>query len=227
MGLSKQPPPGPIVSFQAARNQRTWTAIFLVGIVGLVSLWVDLEISNFATSIKIPGDLRKAIHLSEAFAHFSGVVVILGALLLIDLNHRALLWRVCQFVTLSGVLANAAKYIIPRFRPHSLESAPFPIETSWDTWGVPWSESWFDGSLRSFPSGHSATAVALAIGLSYVYPRGSWVFILLATMACLQRLVSGAHFLSDIAAGVCIAFLTWLVYQPFVSCKASSVKTIE
>ncbi|MFY7878325.1 MAG: hypothetical protein ACOVQM_22900 [Pirellula sp.] len=96
-------------------------------VLGVISSFWDLEISRLATSIKIPGDIRKAIHLSEAFAHFSGVVAILGTLLLVDTKNRAQLIQACLLVTISGVVSNAAKYIIPRIRPHSLEEACMQI----------------------------------------------------------------------------------------------------
>ncbi|MBM3968035.1 MAG: phosphatase PAP2 family protein, partial [Planctomycetes bacterium] len=71
-------------------------------------------------------------------------------------------------------------------------------------------------TLRSFPSGHTATAVAMAIGLSYVYPRGRVVFFFMALLASFQRLMSGAHYLSDILASVAMSVLlgsTWLVLR--------------
>jgi membrane-associated phospholipid phosphatase len=204
-----------------------WMLAIAFAVLGVISSFWDLEISRLATSIKIPGDLRKGIHLSEAFAHFSGVVAILGTLLLVDLKNRSRLIQACLLVTTSGIVSNAAKYIIPRYRPHSLEEASIPIQSSLDTWGVPWSGSWFEEAVRSFPSGHSATAVALAIALSVIYPRGRWVFVIVAFMACLQRLVSGAHFLSDIMAGSGIAVLVSLGFYRFAFRDTHAVKTVE
>jgi membrane-associated phospholipid phosphatase len=115
------------------------------------------------------------------------------------------------FVILSAVVANAAKYIIPRHRPHTLDDL-WPSST-WETFGSPFTKSWFDESVRSFPSGHTATAVAMAIGLSYVYPRGRAVFFFMAILASLQRLFSGAHFASDILTGLTITLalgIAWL-----------------
>lgn len=184
-----------------------WLPLFFLATVGIFSLFFDLEISNFARHLSIPGDVRKTIHLGETFGHFSGVSAVLITLLVIDLSKRAKLIHAAALTLLSGIVSNAAKYTIPRLRPHSLDNASFHVESIWDTWGTPLSGSWFDEATRSFPSGHSATAVAFAIGLSHVYPRGKWIFAFFAGMACLQRLVSGAHFLSDIMAGSCIALI--------------------
>jgi membrane-associated phospholipid phosphatase len=47
----------------------------------------------------------------------------------------------------------------------------------------------------------------MAIGLTYVYPKGKPLFLLMATLAALQRLVVGAHYLSDIFVSVALALL--------------------
>jgi membrane-associated phospholipid phosphatase len=179
----------------------------VAGIVGIAALSWDLEISELSQSIRIPGDVRKAVQLSETFGHTIGVVAILGSLLWIDVRNRPKLVHAAWFTALGGCVANAAKYIIPRSRPHSLDRSPETVVSGWDTWGVPWTGSWFEEQLRSFPSGHSATAVALAIGLSHVYPRGRWCFAAMAAAACFQRLYSNAHFLSDIMGGIIISLL--------------------
>jgi membrane-associated phospholipid phosphatase len=185
------------------------TALLILG--GLLILTIgtmpwDLRVSFNALKIRIPGDLRRLVQFGEVFAHSAGCVVILGSLLWIDVKNRPKLWKAVAFVALCATIANAAKYFIPRSRPNSYKEFVdhlFP-KTSWETFGSPLTESWFDEALRSFPSGHSATALAMAIGLTYVYPRGRWVFLTLAVLAMLQRLFSGAHYASDILAGVTI-----------------------
>lgn len=180
--------------------------------IGVVCQTWDLEISRFVQKIKIPGDFRKAISLSECFAHTSGGIVIFATLLWIDFKNRKKLWRAAIFTLVCGLASNAAKLMVPRYRPHSLDMSEIEIASSWQTWGVPWTGSWFEEQLRSFPSGHSATAVAFAIGLTQVYPRGKWIFASLAVLACFQRLESSAHFLSDIMGGIVISLVLSLWY---------------
>ena len=187
--------------------------------VGLACQGWDLEISQFVQKVKLPGDLRKAIGLSESFAHSSGGIVIFATLLWIDIKNRPKLWWAAFFTLICGVASNVAKIMIPRYRPHSLDKSEIEIVASWQTWGVPWTGSWSEEQFRSFPSGHSATAVALAIGLSQVYPRGKWIFASLAAAACFQRLESSAHFLSDIMAGIVISLVISLLYWRESSCS--------
>jgi membrane-associated phospholipid phosphatase len=178
-----------------------------------------------ASRLKIPGDLRRMMQFGEVFAHTLGCFIILGSLLWIDVRNRGKLWLASAFVMICGTMANAAKYLIPRHRPYTYTDI-FP-ETSWETFGSPLTKSWLDESIRSFPSGHSATAAAMAIGLSYVYPRGRWLFLSLAILAAAQRLFSGAHYASDILAGVSITFLIavawiWLASRQHVAARRRS-----
>lgn len=205
----------PTHQMQPAKTFLRWEfALAAVAIaVGGASLHWDLEISQRMQELHLPGDINKAIQLSEAFGHSIGPIAIFATLLWIDVANRDKLRSACIFTAICAVLANAFKYMIPRTRPHSVDSSPIEILTSWDTWGIPWTGSWFEEEIRSFPSGHSATAVAFAIGLSHVYPRGKWIFGGVAATACLQRMVSSAHFLSDIMGGVtvalCVSVLFW------------------
>jgi membrane-associated phospholipid phosphatase len=186
----------------------------LVFVVGFSVLPWDLEVSQFAQSFRLPGDLRKAIHLSETFGHSLGAIAILGTLLCVDRSRWQGLLRVAIFTAICGTAANAAKFIIPRYRPHALEDLPNEIVSAWETWGTPFTGSWFEEGMRSFPSGHSATAVAMGIGLTQLYPRGRWCFTALAALACLQRLIASAHFVSDIMGGILISLLISVWFWP-------------
>jgi membrane-associated phospholipid phosphatase len=56
-------------------------------------------------------------------------------------------------------------------------------------------------AYASFPSGHATTAFATALLLACWYPRQSGLFIGLAVLVGLSRVVLGAHFPSDVLAG--------------------------
>ena len=62
----------------------------------------------------------------------------------------------------------------------------------------------WDHPLQSFPSGHTATAVGLTVGLIRLYPHGRHLFVALAVLAASQRMAASAHYLSDTVAGAAI-----------------------
>jgi membrane-associated phospholipid phosphatase len=60
---------------------------------------------------------------------------------------------------------------------------------------------------QSFPSSHTTGAFALSLGLAWFYPRGRGLFLGLALITAAQRVLHGAHFVSDTLAGMGIALL--------------------
>ena len=59
---------------------------------------------------------------------------------------------------------------------------------------------------ESFPSSHSACAVALTVALAYLYPQGVITFWALALICAGLRYVLDAHWPSDVLAGVAVGY---------------------
>jgi len=66
----------------------------------------------------------------------------------------------------------------------------------------------------SFPSGHAAQSLALALPIVLIVPGGSvavgfvkLVLLLVASLVCHSRIVKGAHYLSDVLAGAALALV--------------------
>jgi undecaprenyl-diphosphatase len=64
---------------------------------------------------------------------------------------------------------------------------------------------------HSFPSGHTATAVAGAMMLSYLVPRAAPAFFTLAAAIAYSRLYVGVHFPLDVVGGAVIGVATALL----------------
>jgi membrane-associated phospholipid phosphatase len=99
------------------------------------------------------------------------------------------------------------KLFIVRYRPAHF--FPEYAQSLSETWiGVtPGGALNFEYVTQSFPSAHAATAVGLATGLIWMLPKCRNLFVGLALVASLQRIVAGAHWLSDVFAGAAVAVM--------------------
>lgn len=186
-------------------------------IAGAAALAIDLPVAagqltdpiGTASSFRLPGDLRKAIHLCEVFGHGIGVGFILLAVFVLDRAGRSRLVRMLACVLGAGLAADAVKMLVTRTRPHALldMGVDFSQTTVFDTFG-PLLPLWTTGHAgQSFPSAHAATAAGLAVALSWRYPHGRWLFAAFAFLAGCQRVVAGAHFVSDVCWGLAIGVM--------------------
>jgi lipid A 4'-phosphatase len=101
-------------------------------------------------------------------------------------------------IAVSGLAADILKIGFGRARPKLLFHS--------DLYGFTWL------SLRpdhwSFPSGHTATIVALMSALWCLWPRHLLFYILVAAIVAGSRVVGGAHYPSDVIAGALVAVLS-------------------
>ncbi len=94
----------------------------------------------------------------------------------------------------SGVLVNLLKQIVGRGRPVVFaEFGPFSFHAFS-----------FNYANESFPSGHATTLGALAAALVLIVPRRWIVIVLFALVAAATRVVVGAHYPSDVVAGMAV-----------------------
>ena len=92
----------------------------------------------------------------------------------------------------AGVLDQLAKNLVCRARPSAPEAGVFFAH--FPCFPAPY-------AYASFPSGHATTAFAAAVVLAFWYPRQAGVFVGVAVLVGLSRIVLGVHFPSDVLAG--------------------------
>jgi len=63
----------------------------------------------------------------------------------------------------------------------------------------------------SFPSGHTAAAFALALGISVHWPAMTIPVVTLAVLVAISRVYLGVHFPTDCLAGAAITTLVWVL----------------
>ena len=106
--------------------------------------------------------------------------------------------HVFVLVATTGILIQIPKYIFGRARPKAL-----------------WNQGidglhWFGGgasALTSFPSGHTATAAALAFALSAFFPRARIPLFAYVALVALSRITLQQHYLGDVLGGALAACL--------------------
>lgn len=205
--------------FQGAAGSLSRSSL-LSGLIGGIALCIagvaifpwDFVLSERLSLANLPGDLARCIELSEFFAHGFGITVILFTAWLLDPASRPLLWRVVAAVILTTIVIHAIKFSVLRVRPMELRDRGIVVQSSFLLADDADERSrirdeLIDSELQSFPSGHSGSVAALAVGLACVYPRGRWWFLILANLACFQRVAVYAHWPSDVLVGAGLGVL--------------------
>jgi len=110
-----------------------------------------------------------------------------------------------------GLLVDVVKALVDRVRPRAadLATAASALATFGEqaTAGLVARGFSSNSDFNSFPSGHSATAAGLAAALAWRYPRGGWLFALLAALGAMQRVATLAHYPSDACLGAALGLL--------------------
>lgn len=112
-------------------------------------------------------------------------------------------------IALSGLIANLLKRAIGRARPQH-----------YDDWGI-LGFSPFSGhsSFASFPSGHATTIGAFFAALAFLFPRYRFLFATCAIWLAATRVMIGAHYPSDVVAGLALgswfSFMLAVIYSRY------------
>ena len=205
------------------------------GVLAAAAMFVDVPLAKLVLAESaggkhfLPGDLRKFIALNEFFGHAVGAALILLTVFVLDHAARPRVPALMLFAYGPGILADVIKFSVGRIRPLRFD------------WSLPITDS-FVGffpaifkshnlllsgwTIQSFPSGHTATAVGLAIGLSRLYPHGKWLFATFAALVAIQRVDAGAHWLSDTMASACVACLWGGILERIIAARANRTTEI-
>ncbi|CAL9632168.1 phosphatase PAP2 family protein [Streptomyces sp. enrichment culture] len=128
--------------------------------------------------------------LSAAADHSKLSFTVAGLLALVPGRpRRAALLGVAAVGVASASANLIGKKLVRRRRPHRAEDSPFPGRH------VPMPES------ASFPSGHTASAVAFAAAVGPVLPLSTVPLGLLAAAVGYSRVHTGVHYPGDVIAG--------------------------
>ena len=197
----------------------------LLATLGLLALPADVSVALWVKSTHPPKELMHYLNLADV-GHGIGVTMIMIGTFsherskqFTSIRWPSIRWPTFQPTTkkrfgarmLGGLMFGPLavlliKQLVDRSRPRATN---FELVTSvFDTFGTVSLVAGPRGSsdLNSSPSGHSATAAALATVLIWKYPQARLFFLVVAISACLQRIF--AWLLSgDVCIGQPVAFL--------------------
>ena len=176
---------------------RSWfpflPVLFFAG--GIAALAVDCLLAKWCLHDRNRSEyVEELLQFGESFGNGLGAAVFILAAFQLAPKRRRAIPRVIAIVVGAAIAADLVKLLVTRTRPYGFDFAG----GVWETFGQWFSLANVESVNQSFPSGHTAVAVSLAIALAWHYPRGSWLFLALAVLAACQRLQCGAHYLSDV-----------------------------
>jgi membrane-associated phospholipid phosphatase len=214
----------PPVNSHAARGQhapplwsarRLLAAAFVCALLSATLFLVDRWLAKLLISHPLPGELARLVRLAELFAWGGSVAFIILTAVVLDPRGWQTVLPLAGRAYGAGLIANGCKLLVARWRPSAAER--MGVTETFLAW-LPLAQQDalpepYGYALQSFPSAHAATATGLALGLAALYPRGRWLFVGFAALACFQRMAAHAHFASDLLAGIAIGCLVGAAFQ--------------
>lgn len=187
-------------------------------VVGMAAFWIDLPVATWCKAGRLKGDVGRFVNLLEITGNSGGAAVILLAALTLDRGLRMpLSWHVAGGVQafprmiaatyLGGLVVDVIKICVPRVRPQACDLAGVGAWVETFGSGARAAAATGDSVLRSFPSGHSAVAAGLAAALAWRYPHGWPLFAALAAATGFHRVITSAHYPSDVALGAAVGLV--------------------
>jgi len=189
-----------------------WFLSALFAVLGIAVMPLDQLLGDPNNMESMPGDLKRFVTLSEIFAHGFGIAVIGTGIWVLSSANRKYVPRIVMCAIWPALGVHLVKVMFARHRPCKYFDenfqAHFPNSIHDTFLGFMPGEHFNTVYIQqSFPSAHAATAWGLAIGMSWAFPKGKWLFFGFATLASIQRVTSFAHWSSDVLWGIAIAFL--------------------
>ncbi len=192
----------------------------------IISFCLDRPILQLVRRANVDGMSGDVVRTFESFKEFGqGVAIVVACLLIfvLDKPRRSKLLRLIICILLPLAFVYPIRLVVHRVRPRhtsgydtvlslgfflgqnpqppSLER-PLPKQQK-----IVVTEPLRASQKQSFPSAHTATAFAFAVGLAALYPPARWIFYALAIGCGAHRIIFGAHWLSDVVASVFIGLL--------------------
>jgi membrane-associated phospholipid phosphatase len=169
----------------------------LIGLAGACAGMLVLEGHGARTTLalKFKGDVKRESRWLAQYGQ--GVCTVVAALLMwqLDPARRGLVVPLLTATFGVSLLAALLKRVFSRVRP-GRESAGKFLGPTWK----------HNNAVESFPSSHSASAVAMSTMLAIFYPQAAITFWTLALGCATLRYLLDAHWPSDVLGGIALGY---------------------
>lgn len=178
-------------------------AVCLMIICGILMIWVDRPLALFFKAHADTMPIRMAATVTDLGKAWGWLIGSAAVFLLSRFVwRRTVLTTQAGFVftciVVSGLTADAIKAVLGRARPKLLF---LDGEYGFSFWRL-------GADVTSFPSGHATSAIALALSLAVVLPKFRYPLIGLGVLLAFSRVLTAAHYLSDVVAASALAAAT-------------------
>ncbi|MCA9026211.1 MAG: phosphatase PAP2 family protein [Planctomycetaceae bacterium] len=175
----------------------------LLGLAAVSLVTIDYPVSMSATSHGWTGELHRALLSIEPYGSPYGIAVVLLAILSLSRERMRDAIHIGTVGVAGGLSAGLVKLLVSRTRPDHFNFLQDHIFDSYQ--GVlPMMRG--GSAQQSFPSAHTATAVAFAVALAHYFPQAKWLCFSLAAIVGIQRIEAGQHFPSDVLVGAAVGW---------------------
>jgi membrane-associated phospholipid phosphatase len=170
----------------------------VIGLLAVCALMMVLESRGLPTTLALSfkGDIKRESRWLAQYGQFVCTAAVVAIIWQLDPRRR---WGVIVLaiaVSATSLCAMLIKRTLGRIRPGRENAGKFL--------GPSFRHS---NHRESFPSSHSACAVALTVMLTHFYPQGAITFWTLALICAGLRYLMDAHWPSDILGGIALGYL--------------------
>ncbi len=200
-------------------DRRSWP-FFLVVVVIIIAALASLDVAASRGAIAWPEAWRAPFYfitdygLSDWILIPSLVLMVLLRLAMFPLHG---VWKkatgelalISAFVFVGvgapGLITNLIKRLVGRGRPSEFDAAgAFSFQNIFNDW-----------TFQSFPSGHSATAVATAFVVGFMFPPLFPILLVVGLVVAASRVPVGMHYPTDVFAGIVVGMLGAYIVRNF------------
>lgn len=172
-------------------------AVIVLVLLVFCAILMVLEKRGLKTTLalRMKGDIKRESRWLAQYGQFVCTAVAAALVWQLDRVHRGVIVPIVIAVAVATILATGIKRLVSRVRPGRENAGKFL--------GPHWSHA---NHRESFPSSHTASAVALSLMLARLYPPAALTFWALALACAALRYLLDAHWPSDVLGGIAVGY---------------------